>query len=74
MLQLKLFILLGNSLTFKKSSFLRNLYILFPLIEILSMSYDFQMETFPTTDQPNENYASHAHFLPAVSTKSATFP
>ena len=74
MLQLQLFILLGNSLTFKKSCFLRNLYILFPLIEILSMSYDFQMETFPTTDQPNENYALHAHFLPAVSAKSATFP
>ena len=38
------------------------------------MSYDFQMETFPTTDQHNENYALHAHFLPAVSTKSAKFP
>ena len=32
------------------------------------------METFPTTDQHNENYALYAHFLPAVSTKSATFP
>ena len=74
MLQLQLFIPLGNSLTFKKTSLLRSLYILSPLIKVLIKSYDFNMETFPTTDQHNENNALHAYFLPAVSTKSATFP
>ena len=41
---------------------------------MLSKSYDFQMETFLTTDQHTENNALHAHCLPAVSPKSATFP
>lgn len=73
MLRLQIFVLLGKSSKLKKSSLLRNLFLLPPSSHMISKSYDFVRETFLTTDHHTENNALHARLLLAVSSKRAIF-